>query len=416
MITQITLQLAMTDQMTLAMTGLLTIQGRKFEKSHPWLKFFVDLRPVPPSFWLTLGECQSKCEHISGVPLRPSVAELLHYVYLAKGAWGTTSIEGNTLTEEEVLRHVHGNLKVTPDKEYLKQEVDNIIQECNRLLNRIAWREPLLLSPDRIKEINRLVLHGLKLEDGVEPGQVRRYSVGVMNYRGAPFEDCEYLLAVLCDWLNGPDFEPQEGGLGRIHMAILKAIIAHLYIEWIHPFGDGNGRTGRLVEVQILMAAGVPSPATHLLSNHYNLTRKEYFRQLKMASESGGDTLPFITYALNGFLDGLKKQLAHVRKLQMENAWIMFVHDYFRDQNGAAGKRQKVLLLDLFERDSPVLIADLDKISPRVALAYAHRHARTVARDVEALHERGFLIKEGKTVRVHRDLIAGFLPVKAVVS
>ena len=45
---------------------------------------------------------------------------------------------------------------------------------------------------------------------------------------------------------------------------ILKATLAHLYIAWIHPFGDGNGRTARLVEFMLLSRAGVPSPSAHL--------------------------------------------------------------------------------------------------------------------------------------------------------
>jgi Fic family protein len=396
------------------MTESLTIQRRKFEKSHPWLRFAINLAKAPPAFWIVLGECQSKCEHISGVPIRPDVAAKLHSVYLAKGVWGTTAIEGNTLTEEEVLRHVQGKLEVPPDKEYLKQEIDNIVQEANRMIDKIRRSEPLILSLERIKEINKVVLKDLAVDDEVEPGKVRRYSVGVLGYRGAPFEDCEHLLSRLCDWLNGPDFEP-KAGLERIHMAILKAIIAHLYIEWIHAFGDGNGRTGRLLEVQILLAAGVPSPAGHLLSNHYNLSRKEYLKELKMASESGGETIPFITYALNGFLAGLKGQLAHIRQLQMEFAWLNYVHDYFRNQPTKAAQRQKTLLLDIFDKASPVPISEIDQISPRVAKAYAKLHPRTRFRDVEALQEKGLLVKEGKTVRANQDLVAGFQPVKAVV-
>ncbi len=34
----------------------------------------------------------------------------------------------------------------------------------------------------------------------------------------------------------------------RVAAAILRAVLAHLYIAWIHPFGDGNGRTARLAK------------------------------------------------------------------------------------------------------------------------------------------------------------------------
>jgi Fic family protein len=223
------------------------------------------------------------------------------------------------------------------------------------------------------------------------------------------------LLERLCAWLKSKDFEP-VGGLGSAHMAILKAIIAHLYIEWIHPFGDGNGRTGRLLEVQILLSAGVPSPSGHLLSNHYNQTRSHYLAHLKAASESGGKTLPFITYALEGFLDGLRGQIAYIRKLQMEVAWINYVHDYFRHSRGRSADRQKMILLDLFERDEAVPIAELDQLSPRLARAYAAMHPRTRIRDIESLEKSKLIAREGKNVRASQALIARFLPICASSS
>ena len=387
---------------------------RRFEylSSHPWLKFSIDFHGAPVSLWTTLGECYSKCEHIAGVPLRPDVAETLHRVYLAKGIGGTTAIEGNTLSEAEVLKHIEGRLQVPPSKEYLKQEIDNILQEQNRMLEIVLNDKPLSVSVARLKEINEVVLRDLKLEDGVVAGQIRTYSVGVMTYRGAPWQECEYLLTELCDWLNGPGFEPQAG-LTAGHMAILKAIVAHLYIEWIHPFGDGNGRTGRLVEVQILLASGVPSPACQLLSNHYNQTRRTYLSELKAASESGGNIVPFIEYALQGFVEGLREQLVYIRQLQMEVAWINYVHEILGRENTKTAERQKHLLLDVFERGQPVEIAAIDHLSPRLAKAYAGMNPRTWMRDVEMLEKRNLLIRDGKTIRANTALIAQFLPIRA---
>jgi hypothetical protein len=91
---------------------------RTYEKTHTWLKFKLDLRQAGYKVWLLLGEAQSKCEHIAGVPLRPGVAERLHSVYLAKGALATTAIEGNTLSEEEALDRIEGKLKLPPSKEH----------------------------------------------------------------------------------------------------------------------------------------------------------------------------------------------------------------------------------------------------------------------------------------------------------
>jgi hypothetical protein len=97
-------------------------------------------------------------------------------------------------------------------------------------------------------------------------------------------------------WLNA-DLNPPLREDAPIPFAILKAIMAHLYLAWIHPFGDGNGRTARLLEFHILLEAGVPLPVAHLLSDHSNRTRAEYYRQLDRASKSGGDVLPFLSSA-----------------------------------------------------------------------------------------------------------------------
>lgn len=258
---------------------------RTYEKTHSWLKFQADLRELSPLTWIALGECQSKCEHIARVPLRPSTATELYKLFLAKGIAATTAIEGNTLTEEQVRKHLDGKLEVPPSLEYQKQEIDNVLTACNRILENLATGKDAPLSVAAIQEHNREVLANLKLEEGVVPGEIRTYSVLAGKYRGAPAEDCEHLLRRLCNWLNGPDFQPQKGM--EIAFATLKAVLAHLYIAWIHPFGDGNGRTARLVEFEILIRSGVPAPSAQLLSNHYNQTRTEYYRQLDKASKSG---------------------------------------------------------------------------------------------------------------------------------
>ena len=233
---------------------------RTYERTHPWINFTADLSRAHPKLWIMLGECQSKCEHLSKAPLRPETAQALHKIYLAKGVQATTGIEGNTLTEEQVLQHIDGKLSLPPSTAYLQQEIDNILQACNETLKQVAGGNAPSLSVERIQYLNARVLNKLNLAEGVEPGALRTYSVVVGNvYRGAPAEDGAFLLDRLCTWLNGPDFLPPVSmePYGTV-FALLRAIVAHLYLAWIHPFGDGNGRTARLVEFEILTAAGLP--------------------------------------------------------------------------------------------------------------------------------------------------------------
>lgn len=365
-----------------------------------------------PKLWLFLGEAQSKCVHIVGVPLRPDTAQKLYQLYLAKGVLATTAIEGNTLSEQEVLQHLEGKLKLPPSREYLAQEIDNIVAGCNHILREIEQRRQPELNVDVIKEMNKTVLNKLNVAEEVTPGQIRRHEVGVARYKGAPFKECELLLKRLCEWLNGETFKAPPRA--EIVYAILKAVLSHLYLAWIHPFGDGNGRTARLMEFQILISSGVPAPAAHLLSNHYNQTRTEYYRQLDYASRSGGDVLPFIEYAAQGFVDGLRSQIEHIQNQQWDVAWRNYVHESFRDKTSEGDVRRRHLILDLSLQAGSVPFDKLAEASPRVAAAYAKKTAKTLSRDVNTLRQMNLLVKEKEGYRAPREIILAFLPPKAL--
>jgi len=385
----------------------------KYENSHPWLKFSLRIPPDDYHLWLLLGEVASKVQHLSGVPLRPDVAADLHRVYLAKGVLATTAIEGNTLSEEQVRQLIDGKLELPKSQQYLQQEVQNIIDVCNREAKELLKPDGSERYLDRalIEQYNRDVLKGLELSEGTVPGQLRQHSVVVGNvYRGAPAEDCEYLLDRLCTWLNSDDFLPSEEDL-RVPFALIKAIVAHVYLAWIHPFGDGNGRTARLIEFHILFANGIPLPAAHLLSDHYNLTRAGYYRELAKASASGGDLVPFIRYALRGFLDGIRDQIGRIRGQQMAVAWENYVHDCFRKlRTSPTQKRRRELVFDLTDRGDWADVAEIPLLTPKLAREYATAGERMVQRDLNSLANMGLISRRHGKVMANRHMIQAFLP------
>lgn len=385
---------------------------RQYEKTHPWLTFTLDTRSLDFSVWILLGEAQSKCEHIAGVPLRPSVAEELHEVFLAKGALATTAIEGNTLSEAEVRQHMAGKLKLPPSKDYLTQEIDNIIEACHLIAEQIFLNDEAQISLDKIKTYNKLVLKDIPYNADTIPGEIRKFSVGVGGYRAAPAEDCEYLTQRLCEWLNAMELPPEN----RIAFGIIKAIVAHLYFVWIHPFGDGNGRTARLIEFQTLLELGIPSPAAHLLSNHYNQTRSEYYRQLDMASKTNGDIRNFIKYALQGFVDQLRSQIEIIRDQQWDVTWRNFVHEKFKDQTTESGTRQRHLALDLSRLSEPVRLSRIPEISPRLAAAYATKTRKTLSRDINKLRSMELVKVTKKGIQANCDIILAFLPSRRFID
>jgi len=378
-----------------------------YEKTHPWIRFELDLRQADYRLWLQLGEAQAKSEQIVGVPLLPEVADYLHQILLAKGALATTAIEGNTLSEEEALKIVQGDSDLPPSKEYLGQEIENIVNASNMVADKVLDGSLTRLTLDWIRELNTQILHGLPPKRDVHPGHIRVHEVGVGRYRGAPPQDCEYLLERLCNWLNGDSFLPDKEL--DIASGILKAIIAHLYIAWIHPFGDGNGRTARLMECQFLLSCGIPMAAAHLLSNHYNQTRTEYYRQLDIASSSGGEVIPFVTYALQGLIDGLDEQIQMIKNQQFYVHWINHVHNQFRDKDSPTQIRRRRLVIDLTESTKPIPIAELRHITPRIAEGYAGKTDRTIRRDVNALVGMGLLKRDANGVAIRRELMAAFV-------
>ena len=322
---------------------------------------------------------------------------------MKEGARATTAIEGNTLSQEEVSKVARGELYLPPSKAYLATEVKNIIDVFNEM---IGSDQTPPLSVDRVKYLNGRVLQGLELDDDVIPGKLRTHEVVVARYKGAPARDCEDLLNRLFEWLD--TITNTEVGHATFAPAILKAIVAHLYLLWIHPFGDGNGRVARLVEYQILLSAGVPNPATHLLSNHYNETRSEYYRRLDGASRNPNGVIAFLVYALQGFVDGLKEQIDTIKGQIRDSMWENYVYMKFRDRPGHAATRRRHLVLDLSECDEPVRRRDIRLLTPRLAEAYSGKTGKTITRDLNALSHMNLIVRTRRGIVARKGIMQAF--------
>ena len=383
---------------------------RSYQESHPWITFkATDINDLGAKTWMLLGEAHSKCEHLAGAPLRPDVARRLYDVYLVKGAQATTAIEGNTLTEEQVAGVLDGSFSAPPSRAYQEREVRNVIEALQEIADQATRGEPPEITRDLICEFNRQLLDGTEHEPDAVPGKIRSHEVVVANYRGAPAEDCEYLLEQLAEWLEGDVFRSDDPETS-FALVVASAVYAHLYLAWLHPFGDGNGRTARLLEFLILARSGVaPLPAAHLLSNHYNLTRDQYYRELAGASRSR-QTTHFVTYAIQGFVDGLREQIEQVRELQLEVTWINYVHQVMdRYPSSPARDRQRTLVLAM-PPDQPIPRDELPVLTPKVARLYAATGPRTLSRDLNRLRDARLIRKRGYRWVANQSGIKAFLP------
>jgi Fic family protein len=373
---------------------------------YNWITFKLNLEKLPWHTWVRLGECAAKCQQIRQIPLKPAIKNQLHRIYLAKGVLATTAIEGNTLTEQQVLDVLDDKLKLPPSKEYLEQEIRNIIEACNKVGTDIAKGNGGKISVEQICEYNKMVLAGdVPRDEAAVPGQVRKHNVVVGNvYRPPDGKDILQLLEKFCEWLNSEDLKNKQTPL---LFAIIKAVAAHLYFAWIHPFGDGNGRVARLLEFAILLDSGVPSPAAHLLSNHYNITRAEYYRQLDKAGKTT-DPTDFITYAITGFLDGLNEQLTYIERHIMDTCWKDYVYERFEEiGSGPVIKRQRKLAIQISNKDEPV---SRDAIILVMSQEYKNKTERTLARDLNKLEKMNLIVKTEGKYRVRKELMLQFLP------
>jgi Fic family protein len=372
----------------------------------PWITFEVDLAKMGPAFWMVLGEARSKCDHLAKVPMPPTYARELHEINLSKGVHATTAIEGNTLSEEEVAAILRRHSR-SSETDYQVREVENVVEAYNGVLELLRAGRAPQLTPALVQQFNRQVLDGLDLPPEVRPGEVRHHSVTVGPYRGPDWERCEELVQQMCDWLNGPSFSGD--GTMRIPVAIIKASLAHLYLAWIHPFGDGNGRTARLCEFLVLVTCGVPTSAAHLISNHCNKTRDEYYKQLQYASENGGDVARFLSYCSSGFVEGLGEQLTWIYDRQFRLTWHEYVGSQVTGRDPDMRERRALIAEVLLFRD-PVAKKDIPRLTPELAEICAASGPKTLTRDLNELVSIGLLRSVDGGYRADSEALMSLLP------
>lgn len=381
---------------------------RRYEETHPWLDFTVDLRQLSTDVWVMLGECQSKCEHIRDAPILPDTARELNQLYLIKGVVATVAIEGNPITEDEALECWEGKSQLPPNRVYQGREIDNIKTIYSEIVDIIQKGSTPSLTIESIKDLQRKLLNGLPLNEDITPGELTKIQVGVSMYRGAPPEDCEYLLGRLCDWLNGPRLKAPNEELTFVY-AIIRAIIAHLYIVWIHPFGDGNGRTARFIELISLISSGIPATAAHLLSNHYNQTRTKYYEELDYASrpKPKGDIVPFLSYAIQGLLDGLQLQVGKIQEQQWKVVWQGFVYRTIKGRSGPIKDRKLALVFAISDQKHSIPIREIPKL-PQLVSEYSSSGSSVLKNDIDELVKDGLLARERGRIRARFDAMYGF--------
>ena len=185
---------------------------------------------------------RKKAELDTRRPLTEGEIERLTEEFVVEYTYNSNAIEGNTLTLRETDMVLRG---LTIDQKPLKDHMEAVGHKDAFYLVRDLVKEQTPLSESVIKQIHYLVLADKKDDRGV----YRRVPVRIMGSKHGPVQS--YLIQ--------PKMEQLLETYGKSTEHIISRIARfHIEFEGIHPFIDGNGRTGRLLVNLELMKAGSP--------------------------------------------------------------------------------------------------------------------------------------------------------------
>jgi Fic family protein len=240
------------------------------------------LPPAPPlelvgHLRVALDQALLALGRLDGAAAALPDAHLLLYTYVRKEAVLSSQIEGTQSTLDDLLTHELGEAPGVPVEDVA--EVSRYVEAMNHGLQRLRSDFPLS---------NRLLreMHAILLADGrggeKTPGEFRRSQNWIGGSRPGnaafvppPPQDVDSCMGDLENFLHS-DTPP-----------LMKAALAHVQFETIHPFLDGNGRIGRLLITLLLCHDKVLREPLLYSSLYFKQHRQRYYAELNAVRESG---------------------------------------------------------------------------------------------------------------------------------
>lgn len=222
---------------------------------------------------------------------------------MIRSAHSSTSIEGNRLSLEQVSDLVVGREVMASRKD--KQEVLNYLkvpERINSVANNKAITEKTLLK------IDRMLTRGTLQREADCGVHRKRYVVvanrptGAVTFRPLENKAVPVLVNELLSWLNS--------GESRNLDSVIAAGASHYLFVRIHPFIEGNGRTGRVLAALVLYLRGFDTKQLFCLDDYYDSNRAAYYEALQSVDEKSLDITSWLEY----FTEGVKVSISAVRE------------------------------------------------------------------------------------------------------
>lgn len=216
----------------------------------------------------------------------------------------STAIEGNPLTLEQV-RALEEGRELSSSGERHKREVVNYFAGLRYVEKHAAKK---ILRHSDILELHS-ILAGEVMDQG-EAGKYRMMNVRVGNYRPPPPGEVSGLMFELLEWWNkaAPKLSP-----------VLSSAILHYRFEAIHPFADGNGRTGRALALWELYRRGFDTHHIFSVDEYYWEDRPTYYAALEGVRETGEDLTAWLEYCANGLRQTLERAWLRIQTFQVKS-------------------------------------------------------------------------------------------------
>lgn len=216
----------------------------------------------------------------------------------------STAIEGNPLTLEQV-RAVEEGRDVPAVAPRATREVLNYFAGL-RFIEKNLKKSPV--TQEDVLKLHRIIA-GKAMDQG-EAGQYRTIRVRVGGHVPPPPEEVSGLMFGLLEWWN-----KQSGKLSPV----LSSAIIHHRFETIHPFADGNGRTGRALALWDLYRRGFDTHHIFAVDEFYWEDRPRYYKALGAVRLQGEDLTGWLEYAAEGLHVTLEKVWARVHRLAAQS-------------------------------------------------------------------------------------------------
>jgi Fic family protein len=309
-------------------------------------------------------------------------------------ALDTSSIEGEILDRESVQSSIQRALGLkTPQRK--QRPAENGIAEMMVDLLKTS-KEPL--SHGMLYRWHQMMMNGRRNLDQIgayrthdDPMQIisgASYAPKV-HYEAPPSKFVLKEMTAFIKWFN------KTAPLGKNPLpSIERAGIAHLWFECIHPFEDGNGRIGRAISEKAL-AQGRRKPVFTSLAGVLLAHRKEYYRQLELASRTL-DASKWLKWFSDIVLDAQARSQKQVEFLLAKTR----LFDALRDQ---LNERQEKVLLRMFAEGIEGFKGGL---SAKNYMTITDAPTATTTRDLADLVKKGALIRQGerKATRYYLNL------------